>query len=72
MANVSSALHAHGVGSPRGRAVKDHKHRLRAVKPYEYTDAGSPLLAATPAVEAAARAFWAEIDSVLRERGVGT
>ena len=52
---------AHGVGSPKGRAVKDHKHRLRAVKTYEYTDAGSLLVA-----------FWAEVDSVLRERGVGT
>ena len=41
-------------GSPQ-----DHRHRLRTVKPYEYRDAAS-LLAD----------FWAEVDAVLRERGV--
>ncbi len=42
-------------------AAKDHKHRLRTVKPYEYTDAG-----------ALVAAFWSEVESVMRERGVWT
>jgi hypothetical protein len=52
---------AHQVESRRGRApqAKDHQHRLRTVKPYDYGDAAS-LLAA----------FWKEVDSVLQERGV--
>lgn len=41
-------------GNPR-----DHKHRIRTVRPYDYSDAGQ-LLAD----------FYAEVDSVLRERGV--
>ena len=41
--------------------TKDHKHRLRTVKPYEYTDAAT-LLAA----------FWKEVESGKRERGVWT
>ena len=45
--------------SGRGRGRRDHKHRLRTVRPYEYTDAAT-LLAD----------FWAEVDAVLRERGV--
>jgi len=43
----------------RARQAKDHRHRLRTVKPYDYTDAGA-LLAA----------FWKEVDSVLQERGI--
>ena len=42
-------------------AAKDHKHRLRTDKPYDYTDAGA-LLAA----------FWKEVESVMRETGVWT
>jgi hypothetical protein len=45
--------------SGRGRAGRDHKHRLRTVRPYEYTDAAT-LLAD----------FWTEVDAVLKERGV--
>ncbi len=45
-------------GSPE---AKDHKHRLRTVKPYDYSNAGT-LLAA----------FWGEVESVLREQGVWT
>lgn len=44
----------------RGTA-KDHRHRLRAVRPYDYTDAAA-LLAA----------FWKEVESVMREKGVWT
>jgi|SRR5450755_1866103 hypothetical protein len=52
---------AHQVtGQGRGTA-KDHRHRLRAVKSYEYTDAGA--LLAT---------FWSEVESLMRERGVWT
>lgn len=51
---------AHPVGQQRRRgSPQDHRHRLRSVKPYEYRDAAS-LLAD----------FWAEVDAVLRERGV--
>ena len=46
---------------PAGKSSKrrDHKHRLRSIRPYGYTDAAT-LLAD----------FWAEVDAVLRERGV--
>ena len=52
---------AHQVAGQGRGAAKDHKHRLRTVKPYDYTDAGT-LLAA----------FWKEVESVMRERGVWT
>ena len=54
---------AHQVVGARGRApaAKDYKHRLRTVRPYDYTDAGA-LLAA----------FWKEVESVMREKGVWT
>jgi Family of unknown function (DUF6516) len=54
---------AHQVPGQRGGApqAKDHKHRLRSVRPYDYTDAGG-LLAA----------FWHEVESVMREKGVWT
>jgi len=43
----------------RGRRVeRDHRHRIKAVRPYEYRDAAT-LLAD----------FWAEVAAVLRERG---
>ena len=52
---------AHSVaGRGRGTA-KDHKHRLRTVRPYDYADAAA-LLAA----------FWKEVESVMREMGVWT
>jgi hypothetical protein len=47
-----------GKGSRR-RVERDHRHRLRVIKPYEYRDAAT-LLAD----------FWAEADAVLRERGL--
>jgi hypothetical protein len=54
---------AHQVAGRRSGAVepKDHKHRLRTVRPYDYTDAATLLTA-----------FWQEVESVLRERGVWT
>ena len=46
---------------PAGKSLKrhDHKHRLRTIRPYDYQDAVT-LLAD----------FWAEVDAVLRQRGV--
>ena len=52
---------AHGVAGHRKGAAKDHKHRLRTVRSYEYTDAA-----------ALVAAFWSEVESVMRERGVWT
>ena len=46
----------------RGRGVaKDHKPRLRIVKSFDYTDAAT-LLAA----------FWEEVESMMRQKGVWT
>lgn len=55
---------AHGVDAGRGPGKKrkkehDYKHRLRTIKPYDYTDAGS-LIAD----------FWSDVDAMLKERGV--
>ena len=50
---------AHPVGRQKRGQPQDHRHRIRAVRPYEYSDAAA-LLAD----------FWAEVDAVLKERGV--
>jgi hypothetical protein len=50
---------AHPVGKQRRGQPRDHRHRIRTVKPYEYRDAAA-LLAD----------FWTEVDAVLKERGV--
>lgn len=42
----------------RRRRERDHRHRLRSIRPYEYTDAAALL-----------EDFWKEVDEVLRERG---
>ena len=53
---------AHAVRERRGpgarRVESDHRHRLRTVRPYDYTDAATLL-----------EDFWEEVDGVLRERG---
>ena len=49
---------AHQVEGKR-RAEQDHKHRLRTVRPYDYRDAG-----------ALVADFWAEVEAVMREKGV--
>ena len=48
------------VKGPGGKAKRkfDHKHRLRTIRPYDYSDAGTLL-----------EDFWAEVDAVLREKG---
>lgn len=53
---------AHAAPTRKGqsaRVERDHRHRLRTIRPYQYRDAAT-LLAD----------FWAEVDSVLKERGV--
>ena len=45
--------------SGRHQARYDHRHRHRTIRPYDYQDAGT-LLAD----------FWAEVDMVLKEKGV--
>ena len=43
----------------RSRKAQDHKHRERTIRPYDYRDAATLLTD-----------FWAEVDAVLKERGV--
>ena len=43
----------------KSRSLRDHKHRLRTIRPYEYKDAITLLTD-----------FWAEVDAVLKDRGV--
>jgi hypothetical protein len=50
---------AHPVGTQKRGNPQDHRHRIRMVTPYDYTDAAT-LLAD----------FWKEVDAVLKERGV--
>jgi hypothetical protein len=56
--NAHSVRHSAGPGG-KGKPACDHKHRVRTIRPYEYRDAAT-LLAD----------FWAEVDAVLKERGV--
>jgi Family of unknown function (DUF6516) len=52
---------AHAPPRKRGqgrRVERDHRHRLRTVRPYEYRDAATLLTD-----------FWAEAYAVLKERG---
>ena len=50
---------AHPVVAQERGGPQDHRHRLRTIRPYEYSDAAT-LLAD----------FWSMVDVVLRERGV--
>jgi len=50
---------AHPVARQGRGAPRDHRHRLRTVKSYDYRDAATLL-----------RDFWEAVDAVLRERGV--
>ena len=54
---------AHPVRERRGpgtrrREERDHRHRLRTIRPYEYRDAATLL-----------EDFWKEVDEIPRERG---
>lgn len=46
---------------PGGKGVRflDHKHRLETVRPYRFRDAATLI-----------EDFWAEVDQLLREKGV--
>lgn len=50
---------AHPVANQKHDDPRDHRHRLRTVKAYEYRDAATLL-----------SDFWTLVDAVLRERGV--
>ena len=50
---------AHPTGKQKRGDPQDHRHRIRTVRPYEYSDVAT-LLAD----------FWTEVDAVLKERGV--
>jgi hypothetical protein len=50
---------AHPVAKQKRGEPQDHRHRLRTIRAYEYSDAAT-LLAD----------FWTTVDAVLRERGV--
>ena len=52
---------AHQVAGQGRDAAKDHKHRLRMARLCDYTGAG-----------ALVAAFWNEVESVMREKGVWT
>lgn len=56
--NAHSLVRGSGPGGG-ARAGYDHRHRLATIRPYQYRDAAT-LLAD----------FWAEVDAVLREKGV--
>lgn len=49
---------AHRIKGKR-RTTQDHRHRLKAVRPYEYRDAADLLTD-----------FWTEVESVMREKGI--
>jgi hypothetical protein len=56
--NAHSVRIGRGPGAERSKA-RDHRHRLKSVSPYEYRDAAT-LLAD----------FWAQVDALLREKGI--
>ena len=56
--NAHPVTSGSGPGAKRSAAF-DHKHRLRTIRPYEYSDAASLL-----------EDFWKEVEAALAERGV--
>jgi hypothetical protein len=58
-ARIMGFDNAHPVGSSQGRRAFDHRHRFATVRPYDYSDAAALL-----------DAFWTQVDSVLKEKGV--
>ena len=55
--NAHSVRERRGPGA-RQRSERDHRHRLRTIRPYEYKDAATLL-----------EDFWKEVDRVLAEGG---
>lgn len=56
--NVHAVRESQGPGG-KSRGPRDHKHRMETVRPYRFKDAATLL-----------EDFWAEVDGVLREKGV--
>jgi hypothetical protein len=56
--NAHSVLASQSPGG-KGRGGYDHKHRFQTVRPYQFKDPASLL-----------EDFWAEVDSVLKQKGV--
>ena len=56
---MSLPLGAHPVGRQKRGDPQDDRHRLKTIRPYDYQDAAT-LLADS----------WAEVDAVLKQRGV--
>jgi hypothetical protein len=50
---------AHPVGRVKRGQPLDHRHRMRTVKPYQYSEAAT-LLAD----------FWTDVDAVLKQKGI--
>ena len=56
--NAHAVPRLHGPGG-RGRGSYDHKHRMDTVRPYRFKDAVTLI-----------EDFWAEVDRLLKEKGV--
>jgi hypothetical protein len=56
--NAHTVRKSHGPGGKSPTAY-DHKHKTDAIRPYRFRDAGTLL-----------EDFWAEVDRVLKEKGV--
>ena len=56
--NAHAVRESHGPGG-KSRGHSDHKHRMEIVRPYRFKDAATLL-----------EDFWAEVDKLLREKGV--
>ena len=56
--NAHPVRESRGPGG-RGRGSLDHKHRMETVRPYRFKDAATLL-----------EDFWAEVDKLLKEKGV--
>jgi hypothetical protein len=56
--NAHSVRTSAGPGG-KSQGPQDHRHRLKTVRPYEYSDAATLL-----------EDFWREVEAVLAERGI--
>jgi hypothetical protein len=56
--NAHPVRESHGPGG-KSRGALDHKHRMETVRPYRFKDAATLV-----------EDFWAEVDKVLKEKGV--
>ena len=56
--NAHSVRESRGPGG-KSRGALDHKHRMETIRPYRFKDAATLV-----------EDFWAEVDKVLKEKGV--